>query len=73
MQTFIKGSDDFKSIVNGLHEVLKEQLLAGLSGSARCVFTSARAQETKRPIFFNTHNLYQAQKVTEDLTALLGD
>lgn len=73
IQTFIKESDDFKSIVNGLHEGLKEQLLAGLSGSARSVFTSALAQETKRPIFFITHNLYQAQKVTEDLTALLGD
>ena len=37
IQTFIKESDDFKSIVNGLHEGLKEQLLAGLSGSARSV------------------------------------
>ncbi|MCC9023949.1 transcription-repair coupling factor [Bacillus nakamurai] len=73
IQTFIKESDDFNSIVNGLHEGLKEQLLAGLSGSARSVFTSALAQETKKPIFFITHNLYQAQKVTEDLTALLGD
>ncbi len=62
IQTFIKESDDFKSIVNGLHEGLKEQSLAGLSGSARSVFTSALAQETKRPIFFITHNLYQAQK-----------
>lgn len=31
IQTFIKESDDFKSIINGLHEGLKEQLLAGLS------------------------------------------
>lgn len=37
IQTFIKESDDFKSIINGLHEGLKEQLLAGLSGSARSV------------------------------------
>uniref|UniRef100_UPI0020BE0E9A hypothetical protein n=1 Tax=Lysinibacillus sp. D4A1_S13 TaxID=2941228 RepID=UPI0020BE0E9A len=63
IQTFIKESDDFKSIVNGLHDGLKEQLLAGLSGSARSVFTSALPQETKRPSFFITHNLYQAQKV----------
>ncbi|MFT4398511.1 transcription-repair coupling factor [Bacillus sp. SW14] len=73
IQTFIKESDDFKSIINGLHEGLKEQLLAGLSGSARSVFTSALANETNKPIFLITHNLYQAQKVTDDLTVLLGD
>ncbi|MBU8710837.1 transcription-repair coupling factor [Bacillus subtilis] len=73
IQTFIKESDDFKSIINGLHEGLKEQLLAGLSGSARSVFTSALANETNKPIFLITHNLYQAQKVTDDLTSLLED
>lgn len=73
IQTFIKESDDFKSIINGLHEGLKEQPLAGLSGSARSVFTSALANETNKPIFLITHNLYQAQKVTDDLTALLED
>ncbi|AOY05717.1 transcription-repair coupling factor [Bacillus subtilis] len=73
IQTFIKESDDFKSIINGLNEGLKEQLLAGLSGSARSVFTSALANETNKPIFLITHNLYQAQKVTDDLTSLLED
>lgn len=73
IQTFIKESDDFKSIINGLQEGLKEQLLAGLSGSARSVFTAALANETNKPIFLITHNLYQAQKVTDDLTSLLED
>lgn len=73
IQTFIKESDDFKSIVTGLHEGLREQLLAGLSGSARSVFTSALSEKINQPIFLITHNLYQAQKVTEDLTALLED
>ena len=58
IQTFIKESDDFKSIVNGLHEGLKEQLLAGLSGSARSVLPPPLHRKRKVPIFFITHNLY---------------
>ncbi|MEK5499509.1 transcription-repair coupling factor [Bacillus sp. FSL M8-0168] len=73
IQSFITKSDDFKSIVNGLNEGLKEQLLAGLSGSARSLFTAAFSKETNRPLFLITHNLYQAQKITDDLTGLIKD
>ncbi|KAA6443759.1 transcription-repair coupling factor [Bacillus swezeyi] len=73
IQSYITKSDDFKSIVNGLNEGLKEQLLAGLSGSARSLFTAALSKEIKRPLFLITHNLYQAQKITDDLTELIND
>ncbi|MCJ8224812.1 transcription-repair coupling factor [Bacillus paralicheniformis] len=73
IQSYITKSDDFKSIVNGLNEGLKEQLLAGLSGSARSLFTAALTKETRRPVFLITHNLYQAQKITDDLTGLIKD
>ncbi|NPC94950.1 transcription-repair coupling factor [Bacillus sp. WMMC1349] len=73
IQFYVAESDDFKSIVSGLNEGLKEQLLAGLSGSARSVFTSALSMETKRPLLIITHNLYQAQKITDDLTGLIKD
>ncbi|MFC8150124.1 transcription-repair coupling factor [Bacillus paralicheniformis] len=73
IQSYITQSDDFKSIVNGLNEGLKEQLLAGLSGSARSLFTAALTKETRRPVFLITHNLYQAQKITDDLTGLIKD
>ncbi|MGN9863294.1 transcription-repair coupling factor [Bacillus swezeyi] len=73
IQSYITKSDDFKSIVNGLNEGLKEQLLAGLSGSARSLFTAALSKEIKRPLFLITHNLYQAQKITDDLTGLIND
>ncbi|MDW6056683.1 transcription-repair coupling factor [Bacillus paralicheniformis] len=73
IQSYITISDDFKSIVNGLNEGLKEQLLAGLSGSARSLFTAALTKETRRPVFLITHNLYQAQKITDDLTGLIKD
>ncbi|WFA05380.1 transcription-repair coupling factor [Bacillus sp. HSf4] len=73
IQSYITESDDFKSIVNGLNEGLKEQLLAGLSGSARSLFTAALSKESGRPLFLITHNLYQAQKITDDLTGLIKD
>lgn len=73
IQSFIKQSDDFQSIFNGLKEGLKEQLLAGLSGSVRSLFTAAISDELKRPMFIVTHNLYQAQKVTDDLASVISD
>ncbi|KMK72539.1 transcription-repair coupling factor [Bacillus safensis] len=73
IQSFIKQSDDFQSIFNGLKEGLKEQLLAGLSGSVRSLFTAAISDELKRPMFIVTHNLYQAQKVTDDLASVMPD
>lgn len=71
IRSFIQESDDFKSIVTGLKEGLTEQMLAGLSGSARSLFTSALSYKESRPLFYITHNLYQAQKVAEDLAGLI--
>ncbi len=73
LQHYFYDNDDFKTIVSGIEEGLKEQLVAGLSGSARTVFTSALYHDVKKSILIVTHNLFQAQKVYEDLTNLLKD
>src|SRR5690606_8811447 len=62
-----------KSVIDGIDGGLREQLIAGLSGSARTVFTAALYRQTNRPILVVTHNLYQAQKIYEDLNGLLNE
>ncbi|MFC0274269.1 transcription-repair coupling factor [Metabacillus herbersteinensis] len=73
LQKYFYENDDFKTIVSGIEEGLKEQLVSGLSGSARTVFTSSLFKETNKPVLIVTHNLFQAQKIYEDMLNLLGD
>lgn len=65
--------DDFRSLMTGIKEGLKEQLVAGLSGSARTVLVASMYKQMKRPILLLTHNLLQAQKLYDDLVNLLPD
>ena len=67
-----KQDQDFQSTVTGVKTGLKEQLVAGLSGTARMLYVAALFQEVKRPILLICHNLNQAQKVTEDLQEILS-
>ncbi|TCS94293.1 transcription-repair coupling factor [Hazenella coriacea] len=67
----LKQDRDFQSTVVGLQQKLKEQLVAGLTGTARMLYIAALVEETERPILLVTHNLNQAQKAAEDLQELL--
>lgn len=62
---------DFQSTLAGLENGFKEQLVTGLTGTARCVYIAALYQKTKRPLLLVAHNLNQAQKTAEDLQELL--
>jgi transcription-repair coupling factor (superfamily II helicase) len=68
----IKEDSHFGTIVEGLSRGLHEQLISGLSGSSRQTAMAALFQETKRPICVVTHNMFQAQKVYEDLVELVS-
>lgn len=59
------------TIAAGLEKGLSEQLVSGLAGSARQTFMAALWQMTNRPVCVVTHNMYQAQKVVEDLSELV--
>lgn len=72
LQTYFNETDDFKTIISGIKEGLKEQLVAGLSGSARTVFTAALYNDVSKSMLIVTHNLFQAQKIYEDLVHLLN-
>ncbi|MGX6446293.1 transcription-repair coupling factor [Neobacillus sp. K501] len=65
--------EDIHSIISGVQEGLKEQLIAGLSGSSRTVLTASFYEQLKRPILFVTHNLLQAQKLYDDIVNLLSE
>ncbi len=64
-------SDEVGTIISSLEEGLKEQLITGLSGSARSVLLSVLHEEQNKPVLVVTHNLLQAQKIYDDLQNLL--
>jgi transcription-repair coupling factor (superfamily II helicase) len=59
--------DDVLTIINGIEEGLKEQLVTGLSGSSRHLFAACLYKKMNRPLFIVTYNMLQAQKIYEDL------
>lgn len=76
MQALIKAfstDTDFQSIVSGIRSGMKEQLVAGLTGSSRQVMIASLMQELQRPLLVVTHNMFSAQKITEDLVECLPE
>jgi transcription-repair coupling factor (superfamily II helicase) len=69
---FLK-QEDVHSVIAGVEEGLREQLVAGLSGSSRTVLTASIYEQMQRPIMLVTHNLLQAQKLYDDIVNLLSD
>ncbi len=69
---FLK-QEDIHSVIAGVEGGLKEQLIAGLSGSSRTVLAASIYEQTGRPIMLVTHNLLQAQKLYDDLVNLVSD
>ncbi|MBH8598768.1 MULTISPECIES: transcription-repair coupling factor [unclassified Thermoactinomyces] len=66
-----KQDHDFQSTVEGLKAGLKDQLVSGLTGTARMLYIAAVYQESKRPMLLVCHNLNQAQKAADDLQEIL--
>ncbi len=63
---------DLVSILGGLRGGMREQLVAGLSGSARQAAIAAMYRELKRPMLIVTHNMFSAQKMADDLQECLS-
>lgn len=73
LKQFFTGQDDMRSVITGIEGGLKEQLVAGLSGSARTVFLASIYNETRQPLLIVTYNLLQAQKLYDDLIQLVHE
>lgn len=74
MQALIRAfaaDRDFQSVVAGIRTGMREQLIAGLTGSSRQVMLASLYEELERPLFVVTHNMFSAQKMFEDLAELL--
>ncbi|WP_339217562.1 transcription-repair coupling factor [Ornithinibacillus sp. FSL M8-0202] len=70
---YLQSQKDVQSIIDGVEGGLKEQLVAGLSGSARSMLVSAVEASLHRPILLITYQLVQAQQLYDDLTAFLDE
>ena len=72
-QLFIKD----KQIHNFLEQIKNNgadgQLVTGLTGSARPALIHSIFQETEKSIYIISSNLLQAQKLVDDLSALVGE
>ncbi|WP_163539363.1 transcription-repair coupling factor [Gracilibacillus sp. YIM 98692] len=64
---YLKDRDDIYSIIDGIQSGLKEQLVSGLSGSARSVLTAMAHDASKKKTLVLTHQLTQAQQLYDDL------
>lgn len=63
---------DFNMLVQGIEQGLSEQLVTGLSGSAKHLFLAALEARIHAPLVIVTHNNYQAQKIAEELEEWLS-
>ncbi|WP_182201612.1 transcription-repair coupling factor [Paraliobacillus salinarum] len=73
IKDFLSHHNDIYSIINGLSSGLNEQLVSGLTGSARSLLVSILKEATERPILLVTHHLTQAQQLYDDLIKLSSD
>jgi transcription-repair coupling factor (superfamily II helicase) len=58
---------DYQNVLTAHKNGIQEQLVAGLSGSSRTLFISALYNDQPQSQLIVTHNLFQAQKLYEDL------
>ncbi|WP_202081450.1 transcription-repair coupling factor [Caldalkalibacillus salinus] len=72
IQHFSLG-EDFQNVQTAYENGIKEQMVSGLSGSSRTLFMSAIYQKQEQSVLVVTHNLYQAQKVYEDMVEWLPE
>ncbi|MFD1362576.1 transcription-repair coupling factor [Lentibacillus salinarum] len=70
---FLRSKEDIESVINGVSGGMNEQLIAGLSGSARSLFVSIVNEALDRPVLLVTHQLVQAQELYDDLAAFVGE
>jgi transcription-repair coupling factor (superfamily II helicase) len=70
IEKFIQDNE-FQAIASGFDQGLSEQLASGLSGSARQILFAALYQKTGQPMVIVTHNMFQAQKVYDDMSQLI--
>lgn len=70
---YLAENKDIQSIIAGVEDGMNEQLIAGLSGSARSLLVANIQQSIDRPLLFITHQLNQAEQLYDDLSGLVDE
>ncbi|WP_068675830.1 transcription-repair coupling factor [Oceanobacillus sp. Castelsardo] len=70
---YLQSKEDIQSVINGITSGMNEQLVAGLSGSARSMLVSVINQSITKPVLLVTHQLVHAQSLYDDLVVLVGE
>lgn len=63
---------DLQAVSDGFKQGMKQQLVAGLTNAAKTLWFSSLYENNKESMVIVTHNLYQAQKIYDDLIELLN-
>ncbi|OZM55841.1 transcription-repair coupling factor [Lottiidibacillus patelloidae] len=69
----IAKSEEINSVISGVEAGLSEQLVSGTGGSARSFYMASLYKRTKKSQIIVTHNLFQAQKLYDDLSELVSE
>ncbi|WP_188456143.1 transcription-repair coupling factor [Virgibacillus oceani] len=73
INNYLQSKEDIQSIISGISSGMKEQLVAGLAGSARSLLVSIINESTNNQVLLVTHQLVQAQQLYDDLAELVGE
>ncbi|MCQ2011237.1 transcription-repair coupling factor [Sporolactobacillus sp. STSJ-5] len=63
--------DEIQTVLEGYEQGMKQQLVSGLSGGAKALWIAAVYQKRHQTSVVVTHNLYQGQKLYNDLEGLI--
>lgn len=67
LPSILASNPEISEVISDLQNGVPEQLISGLSGSARTLFMTLAQEKTQQPQLVVTHTLYQAQKLYDDL------
>lgn len=73
LSNLLIGDTQIQKLVKELESGRDQQLITGLTSSARAVFTNMLYRTREKAILIVTPNLLHAQKLTEDLVKLIGE
>ncbi|WP_332238355.1 transcription-repair coupling factor [Sporolactobacillus sp. KGMB 08714] len=72
LSTFYKQRiDELRTVLTGYESGMTQQLVSGLSGGAKSLWIAALYRERSETAVVVTHNLYQGQKLFNDLEELI--
>ncbi|HBQ76721.1 MAG TPA: transcription-repair coupling factor, partial [Exiguobacterium sp.] len=73
LQNLLLGIPEIKTVRERFRDGVNAQLITGLMNSGKALFIAGIYQETKKRFVIVTHNMFQAQKLYDDLIELVPE